>query len=227
MRTRRLLAAAAVATALAAAPLAPATAHPTHGAGCRPGTPASAPPTQRYLDDHEYLGPEPLPHRRPVGPLLHGYRRLGGLAETTFTARYRDGDRWVYPPADGFLVRDGRPVKHREEMVPGERIDRFGYAGGAYLAPTGTPFAQRALPPQNLNTPADTPQSNYHEYCVAKTFDVDAGPIAPWFGQPGRGRQFKLDPGYLPAAGTALSVTWLLAHGYLVEEDPTAWTGTR
>lgn len=193
--------------------------------GCHAGTPANAEPTRRYFRDKAYLGPQPLPHHRPVGALLHGYRRLGGMTEATFEARYRDGDRWVYPPDDGFVVRDGRPVEHRETLLPGEHLDRFGYPGGGYLAPTGTPFAQRALPPQNLDTPDGTPGSNYHEYCVVRPFDVDAGPIAAWFGQPGHGRQFKLDPAYVPAAGTALTVTWLLTNHYLTEENPAATRG--
>ena len=45
-------------------------------------------------------------------------------------------------------------------------------------------------------------------------------PIAPWFAQPRLGVEFTLNGAYLPAAGTALSVTWPLAHGYLVEENP-------
>jgi hypothetical protein len=190
--------------------------------GCHTGTPADAAPTRRYFRDKAYLGPQPLPHHRPVGALLHGYWRLGGMTEATFQARYRDGDQWVYPPDDGFVVRDGRPVEHRETLLPGEHIDRFGYPGGAYLAPTGTPFAQRAMRPQNLDTPNGTPGSNYHEYCVVRPFDVAAGPIAAWFGQPGHGRQFKLDPAYVPAAGGTLSVTWLLGNHYLTEENPAA-----
>ncbi|KJZ80050.1 hypothetical protein HIM_00764 [Hirsutella minnesotensis 3608] len=33
---------------------------------------------------------------------------------------------------------------------------------------------------------------NYYVYRVAKPFEVAAGPIAPWFEQPGGGVQFKL-----------------------------------
>jgi hypothetical protein len=201
-------------SAVAASPASPASL-------CNPGTPDTAPPTTSFYDPaRPELGPAALPTGSPVGPLMPLYRRFGGLTEAQFVARYRSGTGWIYPPDDGFLTIAGVPIRYRQTMLPGSRIDRFGYAGGAYLAPARTLFIQRALPPQNLNTPTGTPQSNYHLYCVVRPFDVAAGPIAPWFGQLGLGLQYKLDPTYLPEAGTALSVTWLLANGYLVEERP-------
>ncbi|RDI63963.1 TNT domain-containing protein [Nocardia pseudobrasiliensis] len=199
-----------------------AQAQPESGlSSCRPGTPDIAPPTTTFYDpNRQYLGPEPLPRKPPVGPLLFGYQRFGWLSADEFVAEYRNESGWIYPPADGFVVLAGKPLRHQEQLWPGQRIDRFGYPGGRYLAPQGDRFAARALPPQNLNTPEGTPQSNYHLYCVVKRFTVDAGPIAPWFEQPGAGTQFVLMPAYLPDAGSALSVTWLLQNGYLVEERP-------
>lgn len=191
------------------------------GSTCRPGTPATAPPTTDFYDPaRPALGPRVLPDAPPVGPLLVGYHRLGHLTEGQFVDRYRTGSSWIYPPDDGFLTVAGVPLRYRQTLRPGAEIDRFGYSGGGYLSPAHTPFARRALPPQNLTTPADSPLSNYHLYCVLRPFAVRAGPIAPWFEQPGLGLQYELDPAYLPAAGTALTVTWLLTHGYLVEEDP-------
>ena len=166
------------------------------------------------------LGPAALPTTPPVRSLLFFYQRFGGLTPDRFAAKYRAGGSWVYPPADGFLVIGGKQVRYRQKLAAGTRIDRFGYSGGSYLSPARTLFAQRALPPQNLTTPVGTPQSNYHLYCVLAAFDVDAGLIAPWFEQPGLGLQFKLDPGYVPGAGTAISVNWLIQNGYLVEERP-------
>ncbi|MCM6773697.1 TNT domain-containing protein [Nocardia sp. CDC159] len=188
---------------------------------CRPGTPDAAPPTTDFYDEQRpYLGPDPLPRRPPVGALLFGYQRFGRLTADEFVAKYRNESGWIYPPADGFVVIAGRPWRHAIALRPGQRIDRFGYPGGRFLAPVGDRFAARALPPQNLNTPQGASQSNYHLYCVLRQFDVDAGPIAPWFEQPGGGTQFVLMPAYLPEAGAALSVTWLLRNGYLVEERP-------
>ncbi len=224
MRIRRFGAVALLAAALAvpvpAAPAAAAGISVRTAAHCRAGTPANATPTDAFFRGQAFLGPAVLPTDPPVAPLLRHYRRLGHMHTDAFIQRYRSGDGWLYPPDDGFLTRHGRPIRHAVVLRPGNLIDRFGYPGGAYLSPAGTPFAARALPPQNLDTPPVAPLSNYHEYCVLRWFRVDGGPIAPWFAQPGLGVQFKLNGAYLPAAGTALSVTWLLANGYLVEENP-------
>lgn len=192
---------------------------------CRPGTPPNAPPTTAFFNGNPLFGPAQLPTASPVGPLLSGYQRFGALGPAEFLAQYGNtaGDAYVYPPALGFVIApDGRPIKAAQQLLPGYRLDRFGFPGGAFLAPLGTPFSSRSLPPSNLNTPANAPLANYHVYCVVKPFTVDSGPIAPWFAQPGMGTQFKLEQKYLPEAGAALSITWLLAHGYLVEEDITA-----
>ncbi|MER5700664.1 TNT domain-containing protein [Micromonospora sp. NPDC002296] len=197
---------------------------PTQGL-CRPGTPPDAPPTTVHFDGNPLLGPAVLPGVPPVGPLLTGYRRIGGLTVTGFLQQYGNATRtgYVYPPASGFVLGpDGRPIKNQQTLLPGYRLDRFGFPGGAFLAPLGTPFSARSLPPSNLNTPSDAPLANYHVYCVVSPFTVDSGPIAPWFAQSGLGTQFQLNPAYLPQAGASLSITWLLQHGYLVEEDLTA-----
>lgn len=189
--------------------------------GCNPGTPDIAAATTDFYDaNRTYLGPDPLPQQPPVGPLVSGYKRFGDLAEAAFITRYRSDSGWVYPSDDGFKVVNGQVVRYPMVLVPGKRLDRFGYPGGKFLAPAKDSFAARALPPQNLNTPSGTPQANYHLYCVVKPFIVDGGPIAPWFGQPGGGTQFVLSTVYLPQAGSAISVTWLLQNGFLVEEKP-------
>ncbi|GGM20055.1 TNT domain-containing protein [Micromonospora yangpuensis] len=194
------------------------------GSLCRPGRPPNAPPTTEYYDGNPLFGPAELPTAVPVGPLLTGYRRFGGLTENEWAAAYLTDDRTAlrYPPSNGFaLGPDGVPIKARQTLLPGYRLDRFGSPGGAFLSPLGTPYSSRALPPLNLNTPAAAPLANYHTYCVVKPFPVDSGPIAPWFAQPGMGTQFQLNPAYLPQAGATLNVTWLLTNGYLVEENLT------
>lgn len=179
-----------------------------------------APTTTEFYGDQAIFGPKALPTERPVGPLLTDYKRFGNLSEEKFVAEFREGNRWKYPDADGFYKQNNKPVRYAQTLTEGSRIDRFGFPGGGYLSPAGTPFQQRALPPQNLNTPENSPLSNYHLYCVAKEFKVDAGPIAPWFAQPGMGQQYKLELKHLPAAGKELSVKWLIDKGYLVEKAP-------
>ncbi|MDP9796728.1 hypothetical protein J2S43_005240 [Catenuloplanes nepalensis] len=212
----------AVVTAVLVAVAAPPPAAAAVSGPCRAGTPPAAEPTGEFYSDRGELGPEQLPGDEPAGSLMTGYRRFGGMSRDAFTGRYRTARGWVYPPEDGFLILRGVAVRYEQTMIAGTRIDRFGYDGGRYLAPVDTLYLQRALPPQNLNTPAGAPQSNYHVYCVLRAFTVEAGPIAPWFGQPGLGLQYKLDGRFLPAAGDDISVDWLVDNGYLVEEDPTA-----
>lgn len=80
---------------------------------------------------------------------------------------------------------------------------------GTYVSAADAPYAQRALPPSNLDTPVGSYEYpyNYHVYTAVRSFVVEGGPIAPWFGQPGLGAQF-----YVGATGNILA---LLEAGYL------------
>lgn len=72
----------------------------------------------------------------------------------------------------------------------------------------GTPYGQRSLPPTNLpKTPDDL--SVYHVYRVLKDLNLVAGPIAPWFEQPGLGIQFY--------TGDNITIKTLLDQGYIKE----------
>ncbi|KAK4106988.1 hypothetical protein N656DRAFT_720967 [Canariomyces notabilis] len=51
---------------------------------------------------------------------------------------------------------------------------------------------------------------NYKVYSVVKPLVVLAGPIAPWFGQPGAGVQYMLPR----------NISALIAEGVLRREDP-------
>lgn len=188
---------------------------------CDPGVPPNAPQTTQFFDNNPNLGPDQLPTAQPVGPLLAEYERFGGLTEQQWLADYQGADgKLRYPPRNGFqLGPDGRPVSIKFELQAGYRIDRFGNPTGAFLSPVGTPYANRAIPPLNLNTPANSPLANYRSYCVIKPFSVDAGPAAAWFAQPGGGVQYVLNNAYLPQAGGNLNVTWLVSNQFLVEEN--------
>ncbi|WP_434590898.1 TNT domain-containing protein [Streptomyces sp. A5-4] len=168
------------------------------------------------------LGPERLPKKwqKPVGPLLNRYHRTGKLSSQDFLKKYWEGPAesggWKYPPNDGFGDVNGEVDKHPQRLARGQKLDRFGSEYGSYLAPAGDAYAKRALPPQSLNTFDPAVPCNYRVYQVAKSFTVWQGGIAPWFEQPGRGQQIKLDPAFLdPGQGQALNVKWLLDRGYL------------
>lgn len=174
-----------------------------------------------FVDGDKRLGPRELPTEGRLAKVARGYHRLAGLSAEQFLARYWDpksnsgSGGWIYPPQNGFLIgHDGKPTEAVQSLPVGERLDRFGSEYGAFLAPPGTPYGQRSLPPQSLDNTDPAYTCNYHQYKVIKTFRVEAGPIAPAFGQPGLGRQFQLDAALLPAAATA-NVGWLISNGYL------------
>jgi Tuberculosis necrotizing toxin len=256
MRYRSLTTAALTVLALLVAPPLTAKAQACGNAGSLPDTPA----TTNFYEHDPLLGPASLPQDGPVAVLAKGYHRLGPKLPDSpaGVARFRSNyfsqnpnNPWNWPPdppnTKGFDVKPGTktPDETRATLSPGTLLDRFGYTRGKFLAPKGRPFGERALPPQALNTPDHTtvdyegrryqandivPPSNYHVYCVQNKFDVDKGPIAPWFEQQGRATQYVLMAGYVPnQPADQLNVLWLLTHGpnsggppnpYLVEVRP-------
>jgi hypothetical protein len=178
-----------------------------------PGTGCSA----DYLDGDYRLGPAATPDRGIVARELIGYNRFDGLSPEQFLADYWDSATglWNYPPDNGYLILDGQPVEFPVTLEPGQPIDRYGSLYGGFLAPFGTSYAARSIPPSSLDdAPAFT--CNYHTYKVAKAFAVEAGPIAPAFGQPGLGLQYQLRSALLPGDPGNANVYWLVDHGYLV-----------
>ncbi|MFI7678295.1 TNT domain-containing protein [Actinophytocola sp. NPDC049390] len=163
------------------------------------------------------LGPAELPKLGAVGVQLVGYSRTGHRSVDVFLDRYYDEDAgsWRYPPDDGYATGpDGAPVKWVQTLASGWLIDRYGSEYGAFLAPAGLPYTTRSIPPSNLvGTPAAG--CNYYRYQVLRPFDVQAGPIAPWFFQTGGGLQYQLSGALVPGAPDRLSVRWLVDNGYL------------
>lgn len=169
-----------------------------------------------YYNGDYRLGPAQLPVFGLVGFELIGYRRSGDLTDSQLLAQYYDSSTssWIYPPDNGYLIVGGQPVEYVTTLLPGQDIDRYGSEYGSFLAPTGLPYASRSIPPQSLDsTPAGS--CNYHDYQVLKPFSVDAGPIAPWFGQPGYGLQYQLNAALVPGDPAQFNVMWLVNNGYL------------
>lgn len=171
-----------------------------------------------FVQGNPLLGPVFLPRRGYLGTLLFDYIRYGGLTPAQFLAKYRGPTDWIFPPDDGFARNSsGMLLRFRVTLFRGQFIDRFGNEFGRFLGAGGTPFIARSLPPDSLNTPANDPTHicNYHLYRVLKAFDVDGGPTAPWFEQPGGGLQYAINPAFLPAGATAPFIPWLVDHGFL------------
>lgn len=219
LRLRLFLAPLAAVVALLA-PALPATAADAATAGAATTTPSDECSAADYHGDVR-LGPEDLPTTGPVGRELIGYKRTGNLSEDKFLATYysptanNGNPGWIYPPANGYVtLPDGTPVEFEITLYPNQNIDRFGSEYGSFLAPEGLPYASRSIPPQSLDSnPAAG--CNYHDYKVLKPFKVHAGPIAPWFGQPGYGFQYQLDAALVPNGPARLNVLWLVDNGYL------------
>lgn len=98
--------------------------------------------------------------------------RLGNAIKTA--------EEIVWPPNRGFA---GTPAQ--ATLRPGAIVDRYGGSSGTFLAPEATPFAMRSLPASSATKPLNV-------YKVLKPIEVDAGKVAPWFGQPGGGMQYDL-----------------------------------
>ena len=91
-------------------------------------------------------------------------------------------DYLKYAPNNGFVAG----TKHIETLDVGALIDRYGGPGGDFTAPRGTPYKMRSLPYYKN-------QNVYHIYRVIKPIEnVKAERIAPAFGEPGGGIQYKL-----------------------------------
>jgi hypothetical protein len=173
------------------------------------------------FDGDRRLGPADLPRHGEVGRELRDYQRTGSLTEAAFLATFWDPAAnsgqggFRFPPDNGYVIgSNGQPEVSAVVLSPDNRLDRFGSEFGAFLAPEGLAYAARSIPPQSLvSNPAAG--CNFHEYEVERAFEVDTGPIAPWFAQPGGGEQFQLVSGLVPGAPTPLNVMWLVNNGFL------------
>ena len=85
----------------------------------------------------------------------------------------------IWPENRGF---EGNPSTITLE--PGTRVDRFGYDSGTFVSPEGTPYTNRSLP-------IGTDAKPYTVFEVVLPVEVQAGKIAPWFGEVGGGIQYE------------------------------------
>jgi hypothetical protein len=85
-----------------------------------------------------------------------------------------------YPSNDGFF---GNPTT--VTLMPGTKIDRYGFERGRFVSPEGVPINNRSLAPETKNMP-------YNVYEVTSPIEVQSGMIAPAFGETGFGQQYLL-----------------------------------
>jgi hypothetical protein len=86
----------------------------------------------------------------------------------------------IWPPNDGAAGEVTTTV-----FPEGTRIDRYGSDFGTYTSPEGTPYEMRSVAP-------GTGQKPYSVFEVQSPLEVQSSEVAPWFGQPGGGIQYKL-----------------------------------
>lgn len=170
-------------------------------------------------------GPKHLPDEGPLYPMLRGYRRFAGMSPAGYVAKwYQPGQGWLYPPLGGYLLTPGGvPIKMPVTLFAGMQVDVFGReTKETYLAPTGTPYAMRSIPPQTLDNTSRPKACNYLNFQVLQPFAVQSGPIAPGLGQPGFGYQYVLDPALIPGSPSTLDIKWLTSRGFLKRVAPRA-----
>ncbi|VBB09033.1 phage late control gene d protein (gpd) [Lucifera butyrica] len=111
------------------------------------------------------------------------------------------------PNTNGFVNGESMP----DSLTKGQIIDRFGEnANGRFFSEGETPFENRALPPSMQGATLD-------QYVVLKPFNVESGPIAPWFDQPGLGKQYFTSGQILDRNGDLVPANLgnLKANGYI------------
>lgn len=148
--------------------------------------------------------PPPLPADHP---LFEGYSPVEPGPEFT--------------NADGSLIYPDHTLPSKPYAIPGTVIPdvrlpagfemgRFGYQGGAWMCPEGTPFSELSLPPDSALKP-------YFKYVVDDPamlppgWHVEQSKAAPWFHQSGGGTQYFI----LDENGEPGEVEKLVQFGFL------------
>lgn len=94
---------------------------------------------------------------------------------------YSDDGKPIYPPNNGAIGKEEKTV-----LPKGTVISRYGGNAGKYASPEGTPMEARALSKQTRE------QNDLHTFVLEKDVECLQSEVAPWFGQEGRGVQYRL-----------------------------------
>lgn len=110
-----------------------------------------------------------------------------------------------YPPDNGAA---GPTLTHR--LGKDVKLDRYGPETGGYMSNGGDSFEMRALPGQPSGAPNKYTTTIGRD---SKSLMVEEAEIAPWFDQPGGGKQYRLID--LSGKTDCYSVELAKKHGYL------------
>ncbi|SOJ53989.1 hypothetical protein MSIMFB_01487 [Mycobacterium simulans] len=145
--------------------------------------------------------------------VVRGWEPTGGMSWDDFASQFGTPQSRNYPLNDGFPPGY---VPQPAQLPEGAIIDRFGSEYGRYLAPDGTPFADRALAPESVG-------GDYNRYMVTGKplppgWQLVEGPVQPYYGQtpsPGTLQYMILGPD-----GVKPTVWELVRLGILDEYGP-------
>ncbi|WP_245535355.1 TNT domain-containing protein [Segniliparus rotundus] len=123
--------------------------------------------------------------------------RAESLTVEEFETKYGKPGAWKYPeetdPGKPYAVpgtkRDISPAEWKAELG-GKNVDRYGRPNGGWLAPEGTPFEARAMPPGSGGGPLTSYKVG--DGPLPPGYRIEKSEIAPWFGQPGGGVQYRI-----------------------------------
>ncbi|MEB3069857.1 TNT domain-containing protein [[Mycobacterium] vasticus] len=145
--------------------------------------------------------------------VLRGWHPTGGLSAAEFESQFGTPGARLWPEHDGFPPGY---VPQPAQLPAGTIIDRFGAETGRYLAPDGTPFADRSLAPELVG-------GDYTRYIVTGKppppgWRILEGPVEPFYGQtPAPGATQYMIVG---SDGVHPSVEDLVDRGVLREDGP-------
>ena len=145
--------------------------------------------------------------------VVRGWEPTGGMPWEDFASRFGTPESRIWPGNDGFPPGY---APQPAQLPEGAIIDRFGSEYGRYLAPDGTPFADRALAPESVG-------GDYNRYMITGKplppgWQIVEGPVEPWYGQtpsPGTLQYMIVGPD-----GVKVTVKELVDRGILDEHGP-------
>lgn len=124
------------------------------------------------------------------------YNSITGVSGKELLKNYTRNFEPIYPENEGFATikrtirKNGKVIveevldKKEITLQPGTLTDRYGSDAGVYTSPFNTPLTMRSLPIGTIN------ERTYSVFRILKPITVDAGTIAPYFGQTGGGIQY-------------------------------------
>ena len=132
--------------------------------------------------DEELMAENLVP---PTGEFIESIAKKYGMTYTKGKKGedrfYSDDGKPIYPPNNGAIGKEEKTV-----LPKGTVISRYGGNAGKYASPEGTAMEARALSKQTRE------QNDLHTFVLEKDVECLQSEVAPWFGQEGRGVQYRL-----------------------------------